>query len=392
MTEATRALFVSPDGRVLNFFRMFAQPLGYEVLTASQAREGLIYAWRDRPQVIIFDTNLPDMDGLTFARKLHSDPRTSEAFLLPLADQADFQQEMAYIAAGCVGYLVKSPQLVQTLQQFLDNPARARKDLFSRAEGKLVCFLSAKGGVGTTSLLTNLADHTGRARPRRKTPSVCVADLVLPIGSVAQVVGYKGDFHLVALSEQPVERLTTFYIKEQLIRPERWHFSFLPGAPDPEQASRLQVGKIKTISDALRGGYDYVFLDLGRTLSRISLPLLLGSDLIVLVAGHDVSTVTNTMLVIDYLQSKGLARERIFILLNRAVGLEGMTKSEIESALQHPIAATIPYLREQMTLANNQHLPYLEKYQNSTTNLLLRDIAIAIESKIQELREAQKNA
>lgn len=392
MAEVTRALFVSPDARTLNFFRMFAQPLGYEVLTASQAREGLIYAWRDRPQVIIFDTNLPDMDGLTFARKLHGDSRTASAFLLPLAEKADFQQEMEYIAAGCVGYLVKSPQLVQTLQQFLDNPARARSDLFSRAEGKLICFLSAKGGVGTTSLLVNLADHVGRERENRKTPSVCVADLVLPIGSVAQIVGYQGDFNLITLSEQPPERLTTFYIKEQLVSLERWHFALLPGSPDPEQASRLQFQKIKTIVDALRSGYDYIFIDLGRTLSRISLPLLLGSDLVVLIAGNDTATVTNTGLVMEYLLAKGLEQERLFILLNRAVGLEGLTKDEIEKTLGQPVMATIPYLREQMTLANNQHLPYLEKFQSSTTNLLLRDISIAIEDQIRKLREAKKNA
>ncbi len=381
----SKILFVSPDVRTLKFLGLLAQPLGYEVLTARQGREGLIYAWRDRPQIIVFDTDLPDMDGLTFARKLHGDPRTAAAYLLPLANHSDFQTETAYLAAGCVGYLVKSQELVQTLQQFLDSPSRAG-ELFARANGYLISFLSAKGGVGTSSLCVNLADSLGR-----KHASVAVADLVLPIGSVAPIVGYEGDYNLVHLAAQPEDRLTAFYVKEQLDRPEQWHFSLLPGAPDPEQASRLAASKISPIVNALRAAYDYVFLDLGRTLSRISLPLLLNADLVVLVVGSDWSAAELSRIVSAYLLDKGLPPQRLFVVVNRAVGLEGLTKEALEARLGLPIQHTVPYLRDNLTLANNQHLPFLSKYKDNAMGMIFDTIAQNLQERAHRLREEQKN-
>ncbi len=381
----SQVLFVSADPRTLKFLTVLAQSLGYEVLTAAQGREGLIHAWRARPPIIVFDTDLPDMDGLTFARKLHNDARTAQAYLLPLADKSDFQAETAYLAAGCVGYLVKSPQLVQTLQQFLDSPARAG-DLFSRAEGYLLAFLSAKGGVGTSSLCINLADSLGREEDL-----VCLADLVLPIGSVAPIVGYVGEYNLVKLAAQPDDRLTAFYVKEQLERPERWHFSLLPGSPDPEQASRLAAEKIAPIVDALRAAYDYVFLDLGRSLSRISLPLLLSADLVVLVVGTDVSAAELSRIVVNYLQEKGVPRERLFVIVNRAVGLEGLNRDELSKMLGLPVEIIVPYLRDNLTLANNQHVPFLTKYNDHAMRLVFRDLAVHLQERAHHLREAQED-
>ncbi len=386
MTTPPQVLFVSPDVRTLKFFTLLAQPLGYQVLTAQQGREGLIYAWRDRPQVIVFEDQLPDMDGLTFARKLHNDPRTASTYLLALGERNDFQKETAYLAAGCVGYLIKSQELVQTLQQFLDSPSRAG-ELFTRAEGYLVSFLSAKGGVGVSSLCANLADSLGR-----KHTSLCVADLVLPIGSIAHIVGYQGDFNLVQLASQPEERLTPFYVKEQMEHPGNWQFAFLPGAPDPDQASRLAASKISPIVNALRAAYDYVFLDLGRTLSRISLPLLLEADLVVLITSVDENTVNLSRIVLNYLREKGLPPERLFLLVNRAVGLEGLQRDEVEARLGLPIRFTIPYLRDNLTIANNQHLPFMQKYHNNTMGMVFHDIARQLQTQMHQLRKEQPHA
>ena len=48
----------------------------------------------------------------------------------------------------------------------------------------------------------------------------------------------------------------------------------MAGAPDPEAANRLRVDNIVHIVDTLRKTYDYVMIDLGRALSKISLPII----------------------------------------------------------------------------------------------------------------------
>jgi len=65
---------------------------------------------------------------------------------------------------------------------------------------------------------------------------------------------------------------------------------------------------------------------IGRSLSRISLPLIQKADLIILVVSTDQSTVKLTKTVWDYLQSQGVDNQKIYAILNRAVRLEGLTK------------------------------------------------------------------
>ena len=73
-----------------------------------------------------------------------------------------------------------------------------------------------------------------------------------------------------------------------------------------------------------------------------------------------------TKTVWEYLQSKGLQAASVFPILNRSVGLEGLTKAEIEKILGLPIKLSIPYVGANFSMANNQHLPYSTKFPTDT--------------------------
>ncbi len=92
--------------------------------------------------------------------------------------------------------------------------------------------------------------------------------------------------------------------------------------------------------DVLRNAYDFIFLDLGRSLSRISLPLIQQADLIPLIVATDQSTVQLTKTVLEYLQAQDVSEQSIYAILNRAVGLEGLTKAEAEELLGVMIKTT----------------------------------------------------
>ena len=69
--------------------------------------------------------------------------------------------------------------------------------------------------------------------------------------------------------------------RSHLPRLEQWGFHLLAGAPDPEHGNELVASRIGELVSGLRAAYDFVLLDLGRSLSRISLPLIEHADLIV---------------------------------------------------------------------------------------------------------------
>jgi pilus assembly protein CpaE len=206
---------------------------------------------------------------------------------------------------------------------------------------------------------------------------VVLLDLVLPMGSIAQIVGHTDEgFNLITVSNQSKEEITPDYLSEKCEAIHQWLFSLLPGSPDPATAGKLDIGKIPSVIAALRKKYDYVLVDVGRALSKISLPIIEEADLITLVLGTDQSTVTLTRKLWEYLSEQGVASEKIFAILNRAVGLEGLTKMEAEKILGIEIKLMVPYMMGNFTLANNQHVPILTKFPMDTASMVLKQAAL----------------
>ncbi len=94
--------------------------------------------------------------------------------------------------------------------------------------------------------------------------------------------------------------------------------------------------------DVLRSAYGFIVLDIGRSLSRIGLRLIQNADLIVLVPATDQSTIKLTKTVHDYLQTQGVNSRKVYTILHRAVGLEGLTKAQAEETIGIPIKTTMP--------------------------------------------------
>jgi signal transduction histidine kinase/CheY-like chemotaxis protein len=80
--------------------------LGYAVATASGGFEALEAA-RDRPDLILLDIRLPDLDGLEVTRRLKADPLTAGVPVLALTALADDDDRQHAIDAGCVGCITK---------------------------------------------------------------------------------------------------------------------------------------------------------------------------------------------------------------------------------------------------------------------------------------------
>jgi pilus assembly protein CpaE len=347
----------------------------YYVLHARSGREGIETAAQEHPSVIVVDTNLPDLTSGEFIEKMETNPALASIPCIALSGRSDAEEMQACVNAGYSEYFVKSGMVMMTLSDSIPKIMLAgRKKQTESRDGLLIAFLSAKGGTGTSSLCANIgmniAQHISQS-------TVAVADLVLPIGSIATIVGHDGDLNIATVTDRPLENITPEYVRENLVFPPHWLIHLLPGCPTPHASNLLHVERIPNVIDALRKTHSYVLVDLGRALSKISLPIIKEADLIVLVVSTDASTVALTKTVLDYLQKEeGVEASRIFPILNRAVGTEGLTKSDAENALGLGIRLTMPYLMGNFTLANNQHTPLSLKFPSDTASMVLKEAAI----------------
>jgi pilus assembly protein CpaE len=366
-------LVVDADSASLNFLIRMVKEHEYFAMAANSAKEGLIIAWRDRPDLIIFDPALQDISPEEFLLKLRRDLRSTNIPVLALSSSHNPVVKESCLKAGCNEFMLKSSEIVTTLPAVVRRLLGGTKELgLAKEGGFLIVFLSAKGGTGTSSLCANFAMAIHHNKPELR---VAVIDMVLPIGSIAPIVGYQGGLDLVSVTEKPSDETHGEYFQKHLPEIELWEFQLLAGSPDPERANDLKVARIPEVIAALQKSYDFVVVDLGRSLSRISLPIIQNADLAVLIMSTDQSTITLTKKILDYLHAQGIDSRNIFAILNRAVGLEGLTKTEAEKIIDLPIKTAIPYMGSNFVLANNLNQPIIHKYPGDTASIVLRDVA-----------------
>lgn len=379
-------LIVDGDGPSRNFLARALDQKNCRVLETSLGKEGLVYAWRDRPDLILIDPNLSDLSGEELLRKLRSDARTESIPAIALSSDLTPARKTACLEAGFNEFFFKSAEEFPALMDAIDLWVASHPEQSSEFEqeashdpkksgGSLIVFLSAKGGTGASSLCANLAMIISTQQP---TASVAVLDSVLPIGSIASIVGYDGGMNFVTLAAMPPEKTNEAFLREGLPKPPAWKFHLVAGSPDPESASSLRADRIGQIVQSLRDAYDYVFIDVGRSLSQIILPIIQQADLIAMPISPDMGTVRLSRIVWQYLQTKGLSKDHIYAILNRVVGFEGISKAEVEEVLGLPIRSALPHLMGNLLMANNQNVPFITKFPNDTATMILKESAAQI--------------
>lgn len=100
-------LLVEDNPLNLELAREVLQASGYTVLEAGTGGEGLKLAAEARPDLVLLDIRLPDIDGLEVMRRLRADPGTSDLVVVALTAQAMLGDERSAREAGFSGYITK---------------------------------------------------------------------------------------------------------------------------------------------------------------------------------------------------------------------------------------------------------------------------------------------
>ena len=106
-TPAVTILIVEDNERNLKLVRDILQYNGYETIEARNAADGVALAVEHRPDLILMDIQLPDVDGVTALSRLRADPRTASIGVVALTAFAMTDDRQHLIAAGFDGYLEK---------------------------------------------------------------------------------------------------------------------------------------------------------------------------------------------------------------------------------------------------------------------------------------------
>jgi two-component system cell cycle response regulator DivK len=95
---------------------------GYEVIEAATGEEGVSLAERERPDLILMDIQLPDLDGYEATRRIKANPEARHIPIIAVTSYALSGDEAKAFAAGCDAYVAKpfNPrQLLEKIRECL---------------------------------------------------------------------------------------------------------------------------------------------------------------------------------------------------------------------------------------------------------------------------------
>ena len=375
---SAKILVVDDDSVTLAWLKAVLEREGYAVSTSTRGAAALEQIARDKPDLVVLDRMLPDIDGLEILRRLRQDPATRDLWVVFLSVKDRPEDIVSGLRSGADDYVPKRPgadvELTSKIRGLL---TMNRQSLAETAPapatlGKIFSFCSAKGGTGTTSVCVNIAYALAQQDPRA---DVLLVDMVFPSGTVGQSIGYESRETVARFTQQVKGKPDRATVEKYVSPVQRWGFRVLLGASDPQEATTLDVSQIVPLFDTLRTMYDYVFVDFGRNLSRISLPIIQASHNIVIILTSDINTVKMTRLTLDYLESLGVSKNQLILINNRTIGRAWISKEETESALKLPLSGTIPNEAEYMTMAINAAVPFVAKFPENAASLMFADFA-----------------
>jgi pilus assembly protein CpaE len=382
---AKRILVIDKDIITRKFLKQTLEKRGHQVTQAELGKEGLVFAWRDKPDVIIVDPTLPDINSELFIQKIRQDARTASTPVVALSTTLAPEFAKQCIVQGYTLYFTKETEAIPKLLAQVETIGKERTTpIFKKGiGGKVIVFLSGKGGVGVSSLAANIATTI---KGYKRDAKIVLVDMVLPLGSLAARVGYKESINITTLADLPLEELTPEFMSATLPHISGWRFYLLAGSPTPEAANLLQSKKLPHLINILREEFDYIVVDVGRSLSRISLSIMQEAHLITLVLGTEKESARLGKAVHEYLLGMNIDERKLYPIINRTVGLEGLTKGEAEQILGIGVKGTIPFMGAKFTFANDQAESAVRKYSRDTGSMMLINITKDMLETVEKLK------
>jgi pilus assembly protein CpaE len=210
--------------------------------------------------------------------------------------------------------------------------------------GTLITVFSTKGGVGKTTVATNLgaalADHGHR---------VCLVDLDVHGGDVAIMLQL---FPTSSLSDLASLSAVDQGGVESLLTEHSERLCVLAAPLTIDGKDHVSAGAVTPALQVLKGMFDVVVVDTAGQFDDFALNAFDQSDLLVLVGTLDIPSLKNLKLATGTLDLLNIPREHWRLVLNRADAKVGLSPKEVEETLKLEIVASIPSSRDVLAAVN----------------------------------------
>ena len=378
---AEKILIVDDDVQTLRLVGLMLERQGYKILAASNGTQAIGMARTELPDLILLDVMMPDVDGFSVARTLRKEPETSEIPILMFTARTQVEDKIAGYEAGADDYLTKPIHPAELTAHMRAILSRSKSQGGAPIErGYTIGVMAAKGGLGVSSLVLNLAINYFQNTKQ----DVIAAELRPGQGSWSSELGLgiqEGLNNLLRLAPNDINTAT---IENELVRVP-YGIRLLMASPYARDVPLMKNGKnIEAIVDHLSLMSRLVLLDIGLNTHLVYDDILNLCKEIIVVVEPFPGTVNRTRILLEDLKQRGFGKDKPInlVIVNRIRADVQLSVTQVQEALGIPVSQVIPPAPEVSFQAATRNLPMIQVQIGGMLSLQYSRLAEAIAERI----------
>lgn len=375
---------IDSDNNSRELIRNFTNELEYIQISDcyNSLKEAFNAIIKEQPQLIIVDLSNDKEDNYKLIEKITTTQKQTK--ILVTAASYDTDSIIKAMRSGAREFLPKpilKEDLVNTLNKINEQIYGSDKT----TNCKVITTFSNKGGIGKTSIATNLALEIANITKEK----VALVDMNFQLGDVATFLDIKPSFDISYVVKN-LDGTDDSFLLSTLDKYKDTDLYILADPPYMEQAKDITPEQISKLFDALRETFAYVIVDTSNVFDGKTITVLDNTDFIMLVTIVNLPAIRNCQRCLDIFERLGYDKDKTKVVINRYMENDEVKAEDVEEALNQKVYWKIPNNYFTIMSSINKGLPV--SLINPTSNIAqsYRELATVLSDNIYKQKVAKK--
>jgi pilus assembly protein CpaE len=368
-----------------------ARLLGFEsdievVGLAESGRRAIELATSLKPDIVLMDINMPDMDGIEATEQLSAQVPGTSVVMMSVQGEADYLRRS--MLAGAREFLVKpfsSDELISSIRQ-IHSREQEKLERFPVVVaapvvavepgdlGQVVAVFGPKGGIGRTTIAVNLAV----AMASELNQKTALVDGSFQFGDVGVLLNLNPKNKSIADLAPDLEAGLELETIDPFLIVHSSGAKVLLAPPSPEMAELVTAAGVRKTLELLRRTNDIIIVDCSSAMSDTTLAILDEADVILTMLTLEITSIKNMRLFLEVTNQLGYEDTSIKLLLNRADSTLGIRVADVEHSIGRKVDHTIVSDGRSVVYALNRGVPFFTSNREAQVSQDVLRLATAL--------------
>lgn len=366
-------LVISEEPNTIELFKKIVEELDkFSYLASSSDFTKAICALKELDKgLVIVDISQYQEQGLNFVSKITAEiPKLK---VLVVSDKPDVDLLIRAMRVGAHDFLALP--LIKT--DFIDVLQKIAGEIENKKSEKSKCRIisvySNKGGVGKTSIASNLAYELAKITKE----NVALVDLNFQLGDVATFLDLKPSFNISYMLNN-LDKIKDEFLLSTMEKYKDTSLYVLADSPYFKSTDKIPTQDITKLFNILRKTFSYVIVDTVGGFDDTAFTALRNSDLILFAAIVNLPSLRNCQRCLELFKNLDFDDNKIQILINRYMENDEIKAEQVEELLGRKIYWKIPNNYFTMMAAINKGVLAAEVNPDSNVALGYKNLALLI--------------